>query len=73
MKDRKLLLGHKSDHVTTHCSAPETGSLLKASEKVCALGARKSHALTIVRARAVQQVLDLTGVREGLEPSTSAL
>ena len=72
-EDRKLLLGHKSDHVTTHYSAPEIGSLIKASEKVCALGSRKSHALAIVRGRAEQQVLDFMVVREGLEPSTSAL
>jgi integrase len=56
-EDRKLLLGHKSDHVTTHYSAPEIGSLIEASEKVCASRSRKSHALTIVRARAEQQVL----------------
>ena len=50
-EDRKLLLGHKSEHVTTHYSAPEIGALIKASEKVCALGSRKSPALAIVRAR----------------------
>jgi len=27
-EDRKLLLGHKSDHVTTHYSAPEIGALI---------------------------------------------
>jgi integrase len=62
-EDRKLLLGHKSDHVTTHYSAPEIGSLIEASERVCAARARKSHALTIVRARAEQQVLDFGGER----------
>ena len=72
-EDRKLLLGHKSDHVTTHYSAPEIGSLIEASEKVCAARARKSHALTAVGARAKQQVFDFMVVREGLEPSTSAL
>lgn len=72
-EDRKLLLGHKSDHVTTHYSAPEIGSLIKASDRVCALGSRKSHALAIVRGRGDQQVLDFMVVREGLEPSTSAL
>ncbi len=35
--------------------------------------ARKSHALTVVGARAKQQVFDFMVVREGLEPSTSAL
>jgi hypothetical protein len=64
-EDRKLLLGHKSDHVTTHYSAPEIGALIEASEKVCALRARKGHELTIVRARAEQQVLDLTGRERG--------
>ena len=50
-EDRKLLLGHKSEHVTTHYSAPEIGALIKASEKVCTLGSRKSPTLAIVRAR----------------------
>jgi hypothetical protein len=72
-EDRKLLLGHKAGHVTTHYSAPEIEALIQASEKVCELGARKSHALTVVGARAKQQVLDFMVVREGLEPSTSAL
>ena len=51
-EDRKVLLGHKSEHVTTHYSAPEIGALIEASEKVCALRSRKSPALAIVRARA---------------------
>ena len=50
-EDRKVLLGHKSEHVTTHYSAPEIGALIDASEKVCALRSRKSPALAIVRAR----------------------
>jgi integrase len=52
-EDRKVLLGHKSDHVTTHYSAPEIGMLIAAAERVCELGSRKSHALTLVRAPAV--------------------
>jgi len=72
-EDRKLLLGHKAGHVTTHYSAPEIEALIQASEKVCDLGSRKSPALAIVRARAESQVLDFMVVREGLEPSTSAL
>ena len=72
-EDRKLLLGHKAGHVTTHYSAPEIGALMEASEKVCELGSRKTHALTLVGARPKQQVLDFMVVREGLEPSTSAL
>jgi integrase len=55
-EDRKLLLGHKSEHVTTHYSAPEIGALIKASEKVCALGSSKSPALAIVRARSCASV-----------------
>ena len=50
-EDRKILLGHKSEHVTTHYSAPEIGMLIEASEKVCALGSRKTPALAIVRVR----------------------
>lgn len=52
-EDRKVLLGHKSDHVTTHYSAPEIGALITAAERVCELGSRKSHALTLVRAQQV--------------------
>ena len=50
-EDRKVLLGHKADHVTTHYSAPEIGALIEASEKVCALQSRQSHALSVVRGR----------------------
>lgn len=50
-EDRKILLGHKSDHVTTHYSAPEIGTLIEASERVCELESRKSHALSLVRAQ----------------------
>jgi integrase len=52
-KDRKVLLGHKSDHVTTHYSAPEIGALVAAAERVCELWSRKSHALSLVRAQQV--------------------
>ena len=64
-EDRKLLLGHKSSHVTTHYSAPEIDALIRASEKVCDLGSRKSPALVIVRARAERQVIDLIGGERG--------
>jgi integrase len=64
-EDRKLLLGHKAGHVTTHYSAPEIEALIQASEKVCELGSRKSPALAIVRARAESQVLDFTGGERG--------
>jgi integrase len=49
-EDRKLLLGHKSNQVTTHYSAPELGALIRASELVCDLGSCKSPVLAIVRA-----------------------
>lgn len=48
-EDRKALLGHKSDHVTTHYSAPEISNLIAAAERVCELESRKSHALVLVR------------------------
>jgi integrase len=50
-EDRKLLLGHKAQHVTTHYSAPEIGALIEASEKVCELEARASPAISVVRSR----------------------
>jgi len=40
-EDRKLLLGHKSDHVTTHYSAPGIGALIEAAENVCELEFRR--------------------------------
>jgi integrase len=51
-EDRKLLLGHKAQHVTTHYSAPEIGALIEASEKVCELEFRSSPAISVVRSRA---------------------
>jgi integrase len=64
-EDRKLLLGHKSDHVTTHYSAPEIGALIEASEKVCELESRKSPALAIVRAGDRAEVIDPIGGKGG--------
>ena len=51
-EDRKLLLGHKSNDVTTHYSAPELGALIRASEMVCDLGSPKSPAIAIAGATA---------------------
>jgi len=51
-EDRKVLLGHKAQHVTTHYSAPEIGALIEASEKVCELESRASPAISVVRSRA---------------------
>jgi hypothetical protein len=50
-EDRRLLLGHKAQHVTTHYSAPEIGTLIEASEKVCELESRASPASSVVRSR----------------------
>ncbi len=47
--DRKVLLGHKWEHVTTHYSAPDISTLIAAAECVCELGSRKSPALALVR------------------------
>lgn len=68
-EDRKLLPGHKSDHVTTHYSAPEIGALIDASEKVCELGSRKSAALAILRLQRQAEVTDLiNGKRRDSNP-----
>lgn len=48
-EDRKLLLGHKAQHVTTYYSAPEIGALIEASEKVCELESLVSPAISVVR------------------------
>jgi integrase len=40
-EDRKLLLAHKSNHVTTHYSAPEIGALIRASEMDATWGPAK--------------------------------
>ena len=52
LEDRKLLLGHKAQHVTTHYSAPEIGALIEASERVCRLESLASPALSVVRPHA---------------------
>jgi integrase len=48
-EDRKVLLGHKMQDVTTHYSAAEIGSLIAASERVCDLASRASPAIAVVR------------------------
>lgn len=50
-EDRQVLLGHKSQNMTTHYSAADIGNLIAASEKVCELAGRKSPAVAIVRTR----------------------
>jgi hypothetical protein len=34
-EDRQDLLGHKSDRITTHYSAPDISRLIEATESVC--------------------------------------
>jgi hypothetical protein len=51
-EDRKLLLGHKAQHVTTHYSAPEIGALIDAAERVYQLESLASPAISVVRSRA---------------------
>lgn len=50
-EDRRVLLGHKSQNMTTHYSAADIGNLIAASEKVCELAGRASPAVAIVRTR----------------------
>ena len=50
-EDRQVLLGHKTQHITTHYSAADIGNLIASSEKVCELASRKSPAVAIVRTR----------------------
>jgi hypothetical protein len=65
-EDRKLLLGHKSNHVTTHYSAPELGALISASEMVCDLRvAQKSRNRDGQNDHGRCQVIDLEMEREG--------
>jgi len=52
LEDRKLLLGHKAQHVTTHYSAPEIGTLIEASERVCQLESLASLTISVIRAHA---------------------
>jgi hypothetical protein len=72
---RQLLDVNPGRYVFFHVRADSSRlpRLIEASEKASALGARKTHALTLVGLGPKQQVLDFMVVREGLEPSTSAL
>ena len=46
LEDRKALLGHKTDDITTHYSAPDIGRLMEAANKVC-----DGRKLTVLRAK----------------------
>ena len=48
-EDRQDLLGHKSGRVTTHYSAPELGSLMEASERVCSRGGDKMVTMVMLK------------------------
>lgn len=48
-EDRQDLLGHKSGRITTHYSAAELDNLIKAANKVCSTGSRKSPALVLLK------------------------
>jgi len=50
-EDCKLPLGHRPDHVTTHCLARENRTLIAASKGVCELGSRESPARALLRAQ----------------------
>jgi integrase len=54
-EDRKVLLGHKTQDVTTHYSAAEIGMLIAATERVCDLAERASPAIAVVRSRNPQE------------------
>ncbi len=51
---RKVLLGHKSEDITTHYSAPEIAELLDAANRVCRGKSGKTPALTVLRRSARQ-------------------
>ena len=67
LEDRKLLLGHKAQHVTTHYSAPEIGALIEAAERVCRLESLASPAISVVRSRR------LTVIRKSFTMSVGTL
>lgn len=48
-EDRQDLLGHKSERITTHYSAPELINLIKASESVCRNDWHKSGTIVILK------------------------
>jgi integrase len=48
-EDRQDLLGHKSNRITTHYSAPELESLLAAANSVCPEGRHKTDTMVILR------------------------
>jgi integrase len=51
LEDRQDLLGHKSDRITTHYSAPELMKLIEASERVCGDHWHKFGTMVILRTK----------------------
>ena len=64
-EDRRVLLGRKAVHITTHYSAADIGNLIVASEKACELTSRKSPAIAIVWANGAAQVPEKSGGKGG--------
>jgi integrase len=48
-EDRQVLLGHKSQSVTTHYSAPDVANLVAAANRVAATEGHKVDTMTILR------------------------
>jgi len=58
-EDRQDLLGHKSERITTHYSAPDVARLIEAAEKVC-----ERRANTVLRV-AAHTILTQSGTQNG--------
>ena len=58
-EDRQDLLGHKSERITTHYSAPDNARLIEAAEKVC-----ERRANTVLRV-AAHTILTRSGTQNG--------
>jgi hypothetical protein len=58
-EDRQDLLGHKSERITTHYSAPDVARLIEAAEKVC------ERRANIVLHVAAHTILTRSGTQNG--------
>jgi integrase len=58
-EDRQDLLGHKSERITTHYSAPDVARLIEAAEKVC-----ERRPNTVLRV-AAHTILTQSGTQNG--------
>ena len=50
-EDRQDLLGHKSNRITTHYSAPGLTSLIEAANRVCPEGRQKIDTMVILKTK----------------------